>query len=109
MRGAERPGNIKWSRPFVPPLEPLSVSASHQIFVDVAGEPDAGEETALDELLTLSGSLPLAVSLMANIVSFEGYSGALSRWHHENTTLLSDGHNKSSNLETSIGLSLSGP
>ncbi|KAJ7900511.1 P-loop containing nucleoside triphosphate hydrolase protein, partial [Mycena leptocephala] len=109
MRGAERPGNVKWSKPFLPPIEPLSVSASRQIFVEVAEEPGPGEETALDELLTLSGNLPLAVSLMANIVSFEGYSGVLSRWHQENTALLSDGHNKSSNLEKSILLSLNGP
>ncbi|KAJ7840478.1 P-loop containing nucleoside triphosphate hydrolase protein, partial [Mycena leptocephala] len=109
MRGAERPGKVKWTRPFLPPLEPLSVTASRQIFIEVAEEPATGDETALDELLQLSGSLPLAVSLLANVVSFEGYSGALSRWHEENTTLLSDGHNKSSNLEKSIVLSLNGP
>ncbi|KAJ7820870.1 hypothetical protein B0H14DRAFT_2832882 [Mycena olivaceomarginata] len=109
MRGAERPGKVKWSRPFLHPLKPLSVSASRQIFVEVAEEPATREETALDELLTLSGNLPLAISLMANIVSFEGYSGALSRWHEENTILLSDGHDKSSNLEKSIVLSLNGP
>ncbi|KAF8212730.1 hypothetical protein K438DRAFT_1928012 [Mycena galopus ATCC 62051] len=108
MRGAERPGKVKWSRPFLPSLEPLSLSASRQIFVDIAEEPAMGEESALDGLLALSGSLPLAISLMATIASFEGYSGTLSRWHHENTTLLSHGHNKSSNLEKSIALSLVG-
>lgn len=109
MRGAERPARVKWSQPFFPPLKPLSASASRQIFIEVAEEPAKEEESALDELLGLSGSLPLAVSLMANIASLEGYSGALSRWHEENTTLLSDGHNKSSNLEKSIILSLNSP
>ncbi|KAF7353372.1 NB-ARC domain-containing protein [Mycena sanguinolenta] len=71
--------------------------------------PPTGEEAALDELLGLSGSLPLAVSLMANIVSFEGYSGTLLRWQNENTSLLSDGHTKRSNLEKSITLSLGSP
>ncbi|KAJ6556115.1 hypothetical protein B0H19DRAFT_1071248 [Mycena capillaripes] len=109
MRGAERPGKVKWTRPFLVPLEPLSLSASRKIFFEVADVPDAGEEPALDELLDLSGSLPLAVSLMANIASYEGYSATLSRWQIENTALLSDGHNKRSNLEKSITLSLSSP
>ncbi|KAF8186092.1 hypothetical protein K438DRAFT_1038668 [Mycena galopus ATCC 62051] len=108
MRGAERPGKVKWSRPFLSPLEPLPISASRQIFFEVADEPVAGEETALDELLGLSGSLPLAVSLMANVVSSEGYSRTLSRWQQENIALLSDGYDKNSNLEKSIILSLSG-
>ncbi|KAJ7805480.1 P-loop containing nucleoside triphosphate hydrolase protein, partial [Mycena leptocephala] len=109
MRGAERPGKLKWTRPFLPPLEPLSPSASRQIFVEVADEPCAEEESVLGDLLDLSGSLPLAVSLMANIASFEGYSTTLARWQTENTALLSEGHDKRSNLEKSIALSLSSP
>ncbi|KAJ6527116.1 hypothetical protein B0H19DRAFT_1275427 [Mycena capillaripes] len=109
MRGAERPGKVKWNRPFLPPLDLLSLSASRQIFVDVADAPGAGEEAALDELLHLSGNLPLAVNLMANIASFEGYSETLARWQIENIALLSDGHDKSSNLEKSITLSLNSP
>ncbi|KAJ7881132.1 P-loop containing nucleoside triphosphate hydrolase protein, partial [Mycena olivaceomarginata] len=109
MRGAERPGKVKWHRPFLPPLEPLSSCASRKIFLDIAEEPDSEEESALNDLLDLSGSLPLAVSLMANIASFEGYSGTLRRWRIENTTLLSDGHHKRSNLEKSIILSLGSP
>ncbi|KAJ7912670.1 P-loop containing nucleoside triphosphate hydrolase protein, partial [Mycena leptocephala] len=109
MRGAERPGRVKWNRPFLPPLEPLPPSASRKIFVDVADEPGDGEESAFKDLLELSDSLPLAVSLMANIASFEGYSSTLARWQTENTTLLSEGHDKRSNLEKSITLSLSSP
>ncbi|KAJ6547985.1 P-loop containing nucleoside triphosphate hydrolase protein, partial [Mycena vulgaris] len=109
MRGAERPAKIKWTRPFLLPLEPLEPSASRQIFADVADEPEIGEELVLDELLILSGSLPLAVSLMASIASFEGYTSTLSRWKVENTALLSDGDDKQSNLEMSIILSLGSP
>ncbi|KAJ6533795.1 hypothetical protein DFH09DRAFT_125089 [Mycena vulgaris] len=109
MRGAERPAKVKWNRPFLPPLEPLSPSACRQIFSAVADEPEIWEELALEELLVLSGSLPLAVSLMANIASFEGYIGTLSRWKDENTTLLADGHDKRSNLEISVMLSLGSP
>ncbi|KAJ7813746.1 P-loop containing nucleoside triphosphate hydrolase protein, partial [Mycena olivaceomarginata] len=107
MRGAERPGKVKGNRPFLAPLEPLSLSATRQIFIEVADVPGTGEERALEELLDLSGSLPLAVSLMANIASYEGYSDTLSRWQTESTALLSDGHDKRSNLEKSITLSLS--
>ncbi|KAF8171587.1 hypothetical protein K438DRAFT_192119 [Mycena galopus ATCC 62051] len=110
MRGAERPRNVKWNRPFLPPLEPISLSATRQIFSDIADEPDPGEEeAALNDLLDLSGNLPLAVSLMANIASFEGYSGTLARWQIENIALLSDRHDKRSNLEKSISLSLGSP
>ncbi|KAJ7907618.1 hypothetical protein B0H13DRAFT_2501480 [Mycena leptocephala] len=109
VRGAERPGKVKWNRPFLSPLEPLSPSASRQIFVEVADEPGSGEELAFDHLLDLTGSLPLAVSLMANVASFEGYSSTLARWQTENTSLLSEGHDKRSNLEKSIAHSLSSP
>ncbi|KAJ6578156.1 P-loop containing nucleoside triphosphate hydrolase protein, partial [Mycena capillaripes] len=109
MRGAERPAKVKWNRPFLAPLEPISVSASRQIFSDVADEPGVGEESARDELLELCGSLPLAVSLMASIVSLEGYPSTLSRWKDEATALLSEGLDKRSNLETSIELSLGSP
>ncbi|KAJ7828977.1 P-loop containing nucleoside triphosphate hydrolase protein, partial [Mycena leptocephala] len=109
MRGAERPGKVKWNRPFLPPLKPLSDSASRKIFVEVADEPHSRENLALNKLLDLSGSLPLAVILMANIASFEGYSRTLVRWQTENTALLSDGHDKRSNLEKSISLSINSP
>ncbi|KAJ7921186.1 P-loop containing nucleoside triphosphate hydrolase protein, partial [Mycena leptocephala] len=109
MRGAERPGRVKWNRPFLPPLEPLSPSASRRIFIEVADEPGSGEELALDDLLDLSGSCPLAVSLLANIASFEGYSSTLVRWQTENTALLSEGHDKRSNLEKSITHSVNSP
>jgi hypothetical protein len=109
MRGAERPGKVKWSRPFLAPLEPISTLASRQTFIDIAEEPMAGDETALEELIELTGNLPLAVALMANVASFEGYIGALSRWNTESTALLSDGHDKRSSLEKSISMSLNSP
>ncbi|KAJ7471133.1 hypothetical protein FB451DRAFT_1368231 [Mycena latifolia] len=102
MRGAERPGKVKWNRPFLPPLEPLSLFYTRQIFSDVADDPDPGDESALNALLDLSGGLPLVVSLMASVASFEGYSGALTRWKDENTALLSDGRDKRSALSASL-------
>ncbi|KAJ7452870.1 hypothetical protein FB451DRAFT_1373979 [Mycena latifolia] len=92
-----------------PTLEPLDPSASRQIFAEVADGPEIGEESALEELIDLSGSLPLAISLMASVAAFEGYTSTLSRWKVKNTTLLSDGHDKHSNLEMSIDLLLGSP
>ena len=67
------------------------------------------EETALEELIELTGHLPLAVALMATVASFEGYLGALSRWNTENISLLSEGHDKRFSLEKSINMSLTSP
>ncbi|KAF8185367.1 hypothetical protein K438DRAFT_1429485, partial [Mycena galopus ATCC 62051] len=109
MRGAERPLGVKWTRPFLPPLEPLSLEATRQVFVDIADEPVEEESPALDELANQSDRLPLAISLMANIAAFEGYSGTLKRWNLEKTAMLSEGYEKSSNLDQSIALSLNSP
>ncbi|KAJ6567048.1 hypothetical protein B0H19DRAFT_717306 [Mycena capillaripes] len=112
MRGAERPAKVKWTRPFLVPLEPLSLLAARQTFVAIADDPEGEEEEALAELLEHTGHdghLPLAVTLMANIASFEGCSRALARWKTESTSLLSEGEEKSSNLDVSIRVSLSSP
>ncbi|KAJ7716678.1 P-loop containing nucleoside triphosphate hydrolase protein, partial [Mycena olivaceomarginata] len=109
LRGAERPYGVRWNRPFVPPLRPLSPTASRQTFIDIADTPSPGDEAHLDEILELTGHLPLAISLMANVIASEGYSEALSRWRYENTGLLSEGYGKDSNLEKSIIISLKSP
>jgi hypothetical protein len=77
--------------------------------MDISEEPAAGEDEAVTELLEITGNLPLAVVLMAHVASSEGYLGALSRWKAENTSLLSDGYDRRSNLEKSIILSLTSP
>ncbi|KAJ7154633.1 P-loop containing nucleoside triphosphate hydrolase protein, partial [Mycena filopes] len=109
MRGAERPANVKWARPFLPALEPLHPSASRQTFIDIADDPAEDEEQDLTELIGLAGNLPLAVSLMAAVASYEGYTNTLRRWKLENTALLSDGYDTRSNLNSSIAVSLSSP
>ncbi|KAJ6627908.1 hypothetical protein B0H10DRAFT_316633 [Mycena sp. CBHHK59/15] len=106
MRGAERPGRVLWTRPFLPPLRPLTDCAARQTFIDISD--DMGD-TDIGELLDLTDNLPLAVNLVANIASFEGYAAVLSRWKEEKTSLLSDGPDKRSNLDTSIMLSISSP
>ncbi|KAJ7499990.1 hypothetical protein FB451DRAFT_48875 [Mycena latifolia] len=104
MRGAERPAKIKWSRPFLAPLKPLSDSAALQTFMEIAD--DVHEETSVSELLALTDNLPLAVSLIASVAGSEGCEATLSRWKTEGTQLLSDGYDKRSSLDISIMLSL---
>ncbi|KAJ7822000.1 P-loop containing nucleoside triphosphate hydrolase protein, partial [Mycena olivaceomarginata] len=107
MRGLERPGNVRWTQPFLPPLQPLDDAATRQIFIDIADEPvDENEEAQMRELLALTDNLPLAINLLANTASFEGYTSTLERYRRETTGVLSNGYHKSSNLNKSIMLSL---
>ncbi|KAJ7144000.1 P-loop containing nucleoside triphosphate hydrolase protein, partial [Mycena epipterygia] len=105
MRGVVRPGKVKWSRPFLPPLKPYSDGAALQTFIDITDEDHA--ESAVKKLLSLTGNLPLVVNLIANVVSYERCDITLSRWETENTSLLSDGSDRRSSLDMSITLSLS--
>ncbi|KAJ7108613.1 hypothetical protein C8R44DRAFT_803204 [Mycena epipterygia] len=106
MRGAERPGKIKWSRPFLKPLQPLPTFAAWQTFVDIADDMHKVED--ITQLLALTDNLPLAVTLIANVAAYEGCPATLARWKRENTLLLSDGYDKRSSLDISITLSFSG-
>ncbi|KAJ7919632.1 hypothetical protein B0H13DRAFT_1988455 [Mycena leptocephala] len=106
MRGAERPAKVKWTRPFLPPLDRLDDMAARQTFLDIVDEADSEEITAL---LALTDNLPLAITLMAHVTSFEGGQSVLNRWASETTSLLSDGFDKQGNLDKSIMISLSSP
>ncbi|KAK7039738.1 NB-ARC domain-containing protein [Favolaschia claudopus] len=108
MRGAERPGSVRWTRPFLPPLAPLTDTAARLIFCDIADE-DPESNTGFSELLDLTDNLPLAITLVANLATFEGHETLLLRWQTEKTTLFSGGFDKRSNLDLSIQLSLSSP
>ncbi|KAJ7909635.1 hypothetical protein B0H13DRAFT_2330223 [Mycena leptocephala] len=107
MRGAERPASVRWTRPFLPPLEPLSDAAAQQTFADITDE--KYDKADIQELLGFTDNVPLAVNLVANIAAFEGYETVLSRWKEEKTTLFSEGPDKRSNLDLSIKISLSSP
>ncbi|KAJ7236840.1 hypothetical protein C8J57DRAFT_1728170 [Mycena rebaudengoi] len=83
MRGTERPGKVRWTRPFLP--------------VD---------RTHLDTLLALTDNVPLVITLLANTASYEGYLPTLQRYQTENTSCLCEGYDRQSNLHTSITISL---
>ncbi|KAJ7233000.1 hypothetical protein C8J57DRAFT_1729580 [Mycena rebaudengoi] len=103
LRGAEHPSKVKWTRPFLAPLEPLSNVAAWQTFIEVADE--GHDDASIKELLELTGNLPLAVSLIASVAGSEGCAKAISRWKLESTRMLSDGYDQRSSLDISIMLS----
>ncbi|KAJ7930983.1 P-loop containing nucleoside triphosphate hydrolase protein, partial [Mycena leptocephala] len=107
MRGAERPAKVQWSHPFLPPLQPLKLCAAQQIFIDIAEEHHNPED--IDQVLSLTDNMPLAIDLIAHLVDVEGCSSVLSRWEAERTFVISEGYDKNSNLDVSISLSLSSP
>ncbi|KAF8129405.1 hypothetical protein K438DRAFT_2137186 [Mycena galopus ATCC 62051] len=107
MRGAERPGTVQWTHPFLRPLTPLTQGAARQTFIEIADE--VHNDSELDHLLGITDNIPLAVQLIATVVASEGSQATLERWSQERTSILSGGYDKRSNLEISITLSLSSP
>ncbi|KAJ6535375.1 hypothetical protein DFH09DRAFT_1404462 [Mycena vulgaris] len=107
MRGAERPAKVRWTRPFMHPLRPLSNDAARQTFIDIADDFHDSED--ITQLLSLTDNMPLAVDLIAHLVNYEGCSNVLARWKTERTSLLSDGWDRKSSLDASIDISLSSP
>ncbi|KAF8145528.1 hypothetical protein K438DRAFT_1781849 [Mycena galopus ATCC 62051] len=88
-------------------LMPLSDSAARQTFLDITDNSETSE--AIDQLLQFTDNMPLAVDLIAHLADHDGISNVLSRWETEKTSLLSVGFDRRSNLDISIGLSLSSP
>ncbi|KAJ7789994.1 P-loop containing nucleoside triphosphate hydrolase protein, partial [Mycena leptocephala] len=107
MRGAERPAKVAWTHPFLPTLKPLEQTAAQQTFIDIADNTHDPEQ--VDKVLSLTDNIPLAISLIAHLVDSEGCSHVLSRWEEEKTSLISEGYDRTSNLDLSISLSLSSP
>ncbi|KAJ7321375.1 P-loop containing nucleoside triphosphate hydrolase protein, partial [Mycena albidolilacea] len=107
MRGAEHPAKVKWTRPFLRALQPLDQQAARLTFADIADSGHSQEE--VDQILSLTDNMPLAISLLAHLADTEGCSAVLSCWDKENTSLISEGSDKRSNLDLSISLSLSSP
>ncbi|KAJ7459691.1 hypothetical protein FB451DRAFT_1563419 [Mycena latifolia] len=109
MRGMERPGKVRWTRPFLAPLNPLSRDAAMATLVDIADNQGDGTRSRMHEVLDFTDNMPLAVTLMGALVSFEGYASVIESWKLDNTSLLSEGHAKTSNLDKSIFMSISSP
>ncbi|KAJ7362704.1 hypothetical protein DFH08DRAFT_683673, partial [Mycena albidolilacea] len=107
MRGAERPGKVQWTHPFLCPLMPLDRAAARQTFIEIADE--IHDDSEVDQLLEIADNIPLAVQLLAGVAASFGCQDTMERWNLEKTALLSAGYDKRSNLDISITLSLSSP
>ncbi|KAJ7034342.1 hypothetical protein C8F04DRAFT_1234377 [Mycena alexandri] len=105
MRGTERPSQVQWTRPFLPSLPPLTQDAARRMFTDIADDKHSLKE--VDQVLGLTGNMPLSISLLAHLVDMDSCPEILSRWETEKTSLISEGYDRRSNLELSISLSLS--
>ncbi|KAJ7457401.1 hypothetical protein FB451DRAFT_1509666 [Mycena latifolia] len=107
MRGAERPANVRWTHPFLKPLKPLAQEAARKTFIDIVDDGYAVED--MDKILLLADNMPLAIDLIAHLVDYDGLESVMHHWETEKTSLLSEGHNKGSNLDLSISMSLESP
>ncbi|KAJ6469314.1 P-loop containing nucleoside triphosphate hydrolase protein, partial [Mycena sanguinolenta] len=107
MRGAERPSKVQWTHPFILPLQPLSNDAAQQTFMDITDTSYTIEE--LNQVLSFTANVPLAVDLIAHLVDYEGLENVLTRWQTEKTSMLSVGYDRKSNFDASLKLSLSSP
>ncbi|KAJ7815133.1 hypothetical protein B0H13DRAFT_1924375 [Mycena leptocephala] len=107
MRGAERPAKVRWTRPFLLPLKPLSDDAARQTFMDITDHSLNDED--MKQLLQLTDNMPLAVDLIAHLADYEGCANVLARWEREKTSMVSAGNDRKSDLDASIRLSLSSP
>ncbi|KAJ7719470.1 P-loop containing nucleoside triphosphate hydrolase protein [Mycena olivaceomarginata] len=107
MRGAERPGKVHWTHPFLLPLQPLSAEAAQKIFMDITDNAYIKED--MEQILQFTDNMPLAVDLIAHLSDYEGLSNVLTRWKTERTSLLTLGYDRKSNMDVSISLSLSSP
>ncbi|KAJ6480454.1 hypothetical protein C8R45DRAFT_1101025 [Mycena sanguinolenta] len=88
VRGGERPRQVKWTRPFLPALQPLPPSAARATFLDISDvSPD---EPDLEQLLEITQSNPGTITHMALLASFEGCSSLVARWAQEGAALLLD-------------------
>ncbi|KAJ7719677.1 P-loop containing nucleoside triphosphate hydrolase protein, partial [Mycena metata] len=107
MRGAERPSEVQWTQPFLLPLAPLTQEAARKVFINIADDRHSMDE--IDQVLHLTDNMPLAINLLAHAVDMEGCTAILLRWQREHTSVISEGYDRRSNLESSILLSLESP
>ncbi|KAJ7487095.1 P-loop containing nucleoside triphosphate hydrolase protein, partial [Mycena latifolia] len=107
MRGAERPASVRWTHPFLQPLQPLAQDAARKTFIDIVDDGYTVED--IDKILLLADNMPLAIDLIAHLVDYDGFDSVMEHWETERTSLLSEGHNKGSNLNLSISMSLESP
>ncbi|KAJ7268351.1 hypothetical protein C8J57DRAFT_344406 [Mycena rebaudengoi] len=94
LRGGERPRQVKWTRPFLPTLNPLPADAARATFRDISDV--APDDPGLDQLLALTKNMPGMITHIAALASFEGCSSLVARWEKEGPALLCETVDKGS-------------
>ncbi len=106
LRGAERPSGVAWTKPFLPPLQPLDLQSSIQIFTSISDTPD--DDPDMHQLITAVDMVPLAVTLIANQAQYISCQDLINRWNTQKTRMVSRGYDgRLSSLDISIQVSLS--
>ncbi|KAJ7202243.1 hypothetical protein C8J57DRAFT_1623130 [Mycena rebaudengoi] len=86
LRGGERPRHVKWTRPFLPTLNPLPADAARATFLDISDV--APEDPGLGPLLALTENMPGMIARIAPLAAFEECTSLVARWNKEGPTLL---------------------
>ncbi|KAI0297819.1 hypothetical protein B0F90DRAFT_1669281 [Multifurca ochricompacta] len=103
MRGAERPGQTEWTRPFLEPLRTLNLNAAKEIWQRVAGSYDDISE----KLIVAVDYVPLAVNLLAHLSQVTPPTLLWRDWSTKRLKAVKRGQtHRLSNLEYSIQLSI---
>ena len=95
--------------PLLPPLQPLLMVDMKSILLEVT---DTADDPSIYKLLECIGGVPLAASLLANLLrdGLETPSGLWKRWESERTSMIeTGGHDRLSSLDVSIRLSIDSP
>ncbi|KAI0288101.1 hypothetical protein B0F90DRAFT_1820622 [Multifurca ochricompacta] len=103
MRGAERPGQTEWTRPFLEPLGTIDLNAAKEIWIRISGHYDSFSE----QLIVAVDCVPLAVDLLAHLSQVTPPMLLWEEWNSRRTKLIKKGEmNRLSNMEYSIQISL---
>ncbi|EJD47523.1 hypothetical protein AURDEDRAFT_163394 [Auricularia subglabra TFB-10046 SS5] len=107
LRGTERPAGMARTRPFLPPLSPLSDAAATQAFLSIADVPDS-QSGSMETLLQHTGNIPLAIILLATLAQSQSVETLLQQWVAEETKMMvrGAGDDRRSSLGLSIWISL---
>ncbi|KZV66652.1 hypothetical protein PENSPDRAFT_755509 [Peniophora sp. CONT] len=106
-RGSSRPGQTKWTQPFMLPIEPFALDAAMDTWDIISGSHD---EHSI-KLIEAVDCIPLAVTLLARLAESESSELLWERWNLELTELLRvhGPDHRLTSLEISIKLSLNSP
>ncbi|KAF9014256.1 hypothetical protein BDQ17DRAFT_1230703 [Cyathus striatus] len=106
LRGSQRPSGIEWTK-HLPPLTPVDLESATATFKAISHKMD---DFAV-KLMKAVDCVPLAVTLLANLAAVDGETteALWERWNKENTSMVENGSDRLTSLETSVELSLLSP